>query len=158
MFCTVNIIRCKLESKGRTIMKTRKWLIRLLAVLSLSLLSLLYAYIKDEDILLEFINASFMIGLFFLVISGSTYVIAGGFFKVWSMGWKRLFRRRNEDPIDRTHWSYDDDEYEDENDEEVQLRRELRKKAKNELFLTLPLVIGVALIAESLILNYLFLK
>lgn len=135
-------------------MITRKWFIRLITVLGLSLVALLYAYLNDGDILLNYINASFMIGLFFLVISGSAYVINGGFFKVWSMGWKRLFRRNNDDDVDRTHWSYDNGE----DEEDVQLRQVLRKKAKNELFLTLPLVVGVALIAESLILNYLFLK
>lgn len=137
-------------------METRKWLIRLIAVLSLSVVSFLYAYLKDGDILLDFLNATFMIGLFFLVISGSAYVITGGFFKVWSMGWKRLFRRNNNDDVDRTHWSYDNDEVEDEEDD--QLKRELRKKAKHELFLKLPFIIGIALTAESLILNYLFLK
>ncbi len=141
-------------------METRKWLIRLLAVLSLSVVSLLYAYLKDGDILLDFLNATFMIGLFFLVISGSSYVINGGFFRVWSMGWKRLFSRNKNEDIDRTHWSYDNnnDSDVDEDEEDVQLKRELRKKAKHELFLKLPFIIGIALTAESLILNYLFLK
>lgn len=135
-------------------METRKWLIRLLAILILSLISFFYAYLKDGDILLDFSNATFMIGLFFLVISGSAYVITGGFFKVWSMGWKRLFRRNNGDDVDRTHWSYNDGE----DEEDIQLKLELRKKAKHELFLKLPFIVGVALTAESLILNYLFLK
>lgn len=135
-------------------MKTRKWLIRLITIFSSSLIAFLYAYLNGGDILLGYIDASFMIGLFFLVIGGGSYVINGGFFKVSMMGWKRLLRRNDDGYIDRTHWSYDNDV----DDEDIEFKRELRKKAKNELFFTLPVIVGVFLIAESLILNYLFLK
>jgi len=145
-----------LSKKEGQLMKTRKWSIRLITILSLSLVIFLYAYLRGSDILLGFINASFMVGLLLLIISGSSYVIIGGFFKVSLMGWKRLLRRNDDDYIDRTHWSYDKNN--GDNDEDVLLKQELRGKAKNELFITLPFIVGAALIAESSIVNYLFLK
>lgn len=152
MFC--NIERYLVKKEGQ-LMKTRKWLIRSVTVLSLSLMIFLYAYMQGSNILLSFIDASFMVGLFFLVISGSTYVIIGGFFKVSLTGWKALLSRNLND-IDRTHWSYDKDN--DKDDEYDLSKQELRRKAKRELFIILPFIVGAALIGESLIVNYLFLK
>lgn len=141
-------------------MRNRKWLITLSVITILNLFTLVYAYIEQGDFLINFVNASFMIGLFFLVISGSSYVIIGGFFKVSLMGWKRLLKRNNDDSIDRTHWSYENNEYEDEdvNEDDKHSTSDLRKKAKNDLFITLPLIIGIVLIAESLTFTNIFIK
>ncbi|OEG00090.1 hypothetical protein BHF71_06500 [Vulcanibacillus modesticaldus] len=131
-------------------MRHRIWTIRILISLGLSLLSLIIAFFLKDSLFLNYINTSFMIGLFFLVISGISYVIISGFFDVFVIGWKNLFFKK--DPyVDKNHWSYDNNV--STVDDEI---KKLRKKAKLELFIYLPLFIGFFLISQSFILLFLF--
>ena len=126
-------------------MKSRTWTIRILMVLSLSLLSLLYAYVKQTNFLINYINSTFMFGLFFLMISGSFYVIQAGFFKVWGMGVRRLFKKEEDPYTDDPHWSNDNN---NDFDEE---KLKLREVAKRELFVILPFFVGSIMLFQSIL-------
>lgn len=120
--------------------------IRIGSAIGFSLVSLVYASLKNGDLMINYLNTSFMFGIFFLMISGIFFVTMGGFFKVFGMGWKRLFTR-NDPYNDDSHWSNDEEDDDKEN-------LELRKKTKRELFINLPFFIGSFLVIQALIITF----
>ena len=56
------------------------------------LISIIYSIILQNHIFLDFINAYFMIGLFFLCTGAILYVIGGGFFSVFSYSFKKFWK------------------------------------------------------------------
>ena len=128
-------------------MKQRVWIIRLLLVLIMTAISLLVSLLLKNSYLVNYINTTFMLGLFFLVISGLSYTIIFGFWKVFSMGFKIIFNRGDES-LDRSHWSYDKS---DSQDDSIDL---IRDRAKKELFIYLPLTVGLVLLLQSLIILF----
>ncbi|MFV9511182.1 DUF3899 domain-containing protein [Tepidibacillus sp. LV47] len=131
-------------------MKKRIWLIRVMLGLFFTLVSILYAYMREGNFLLNYSNTTFMIGLSLLLISGIGIVHISGFFHVFWLGWKKMFFR--EDPYtDSTHWSQEKDKV----PKEIILRK---KKAKYELFIYLPLFIAIILIIQAILFLFLLLK
>ncbi len=125
-------------------MKLRVWIIRFSLFLVITILSLLISLVLDNSYIINYINTTFIIGLFFLVFSGTSYIIIFGFFKVFASGFKIIFNR-NDEYIDKSHWSYD------KVDNQSEKIDPLRYKAKKELFIYLPLTVGLLLILQSII-------
>lgn len=125
-------------------MRRRVWVIRLIFSVVFILLSLIISFFLSDAFAVNFLNTSFVIGLLLLAISGASFVIINGFFDVFALGWKRIFSREDLTD-DRSHWSYD---RENTSDSEKDV---LRKKAKNELFIFLPMTIGIVLVVLSLV-------
>ncbi len=128
-------------------MAKRVWLIRLLVVLAFTAITALFALIPKETYAASYMNTSFIIGLIFLMVAAVAYTIIFGFWNVFAAGSKLMFRRRDEDEDD-THWSFDKPEVE----ETVE---HLREGAKRELFIFIPLTVGLVLLAQAITILYL---
>lgn len=130
-------------------MLLRRWMIRIILSLFFSAVSFIVSFLNGDTLLLQYINTTFMIGLFFLVISGISLVLFSGFFNVFVLGWKKLFFR--EDPYeDRNHWHYEN------KDPAESEKLILRKKAKLELVFFLPLSVSIILLIQSFLLLYFY--
>ncbi|WP_165894961.1 DUF3899 domain-containing protein [Tepidibacillus fermentans] len=128
----------------------RIWFIRAIMSLLFTLISILIAFFHKGNFLLNYSNTTFMIGLTLLLISGIMIVHISGFFRVFWLGWKKMFFR--EDPYtDSAHWSQEKTEIPD----EMALRR---KQAKYELLIYLPLFIALILICQAVLFLFLLLK
>jgi len=114
--------------------------------LALSLLSLLLSLFKEGQWLIHYINITFLIGLFFLIISGSSFVIHSGFFHTFFTVTKRLFNRV-EDLTDEPVWKNVPTDFDEQATPE--------KRKKTELFIYLPFFISFVLIAQSVLLLFL---
>lgn len=132
----------------------RRWMIRILLSLFFSAVSLIISFFNGDTLLLHYINTTFMIGLFFLVISGISLVLFSGFFNVFVLGWKKLFFK--EDPYeDRNHWHYENKDPADQDPVESE-KLILRKKAKLELVFFLPLSVSIILLIQSFLFLYFY--
>lgn len=125
-------------------MRKRIWIIRLLMSTVMIITSAIISLFFSNSFIINFMNTSFLLALSFMVISGLSYVIINGFFNIFVLGWKRIFNK-DDLTVDRSHWSYDK---KDENNSEREL---LRKNAKKELFIYIPLSIGIILFVISII-------
>lgn len=125
-------------------MQKRVWTIRISLFSFIIIMSLLISLILKNSFTVNYINTTFFIGLILLVISGSSFVIINGFFSAFAMGFKVIFNR-NDESIDKSHWSYDKLENKDDKTES------LRDKAKKELFIYLPLTVGLFLMLQCII-------
>lgn len=125
-------------------MRKRIWIIRLLMSTVMIITSAIISLFFSNSFIINFMNTSFLLALSFMVISGLSYVIINGFFNIFVLGWKRIFSK-DDLTVDRSHWSYDK---KDENNSEREL---LRKNAKKELFIYIPLSIGIILFVISII-------
>lgn len=135
-------------------MLLRRWMIRVILSLFFSVVSLIIAFLNGDSLLLQYINTTFMIGLFFLVISGISLILFSGFFNVFALGWKNLFFKK--DPYeDRNHWHYENKDPAGKDPAEME-KLILRKKAKLELTFFLPLSVSILLLLQSFLLLYLF--
>lgn len=105
---------------------------------------LLIALFMKDQFIVNYLNASFMVSLFFLAFAGIAYTVIYGFWDVFAKGAKFLFSRRD----DEGDWSTLDYEEKFNNKSEGDL---LRANAKKELFLFLPLTIGLLLLIISII-------
>ena len=56
------------------------------------LISIIYPIVSQNHFLLGFINAYFLIGLFFVCTGAILYVIGGGFFSVFSYSFKKFWK------------------------------------------------------------------
>jgi len=120
-------------------MKKRNWFTRLFFITLFSLVSLTIASRKPGDLLLQYINSSFLIGLFFLIASGIAIIFTFGVFQNFFKAWKSIYTIR--DPYsDSDHWSREDNE-------EVPL-----SLTRVEYTITIPLMVGLTLIVESVVL------
>lgn len=124
----------------------RIWTIRLALSISISVITLLFSFSMDGTTLLNYINTSFLIGLFLLIISGSSFVINLGFFDTFAKVTKKIFKKDDE-YTDKTHWSYNENNKDEED-------KHLRKNKKLEYLLYSPLFISFFLMAQSLLLVY----
>lgn len=130
-------------------MRMRVWFIRLVLAFAFTILSLIISFIMNGSLLINYINTSFMTGLFFLTICGITLIIFSGFFNVFALGWKKLFFR-DDQFSDKTHWSYDINSKKELANEKQLLRR----KVRHELFIYIPLSIAIFLLTQSFLLLY----
>ncbi|WP_068722652.1 DUF3899 domain-containing protein [Tepidibacillus decaturensis] len=129
-------------------MAKRKWFIRIILSITFSILSGMISIITEGKFLTNYINISFMIGLFLLMISGVAVVIFSGFFDLFAKGWKQLFFK-SDPSVDRSHWRYEINANGESKDDL------LRKNAKRELFIFIPLFISLFLIIQSYFFLYL---
>lgn len=126
-------------------MKRKNWYKRFLSSILLSLALLFYSSVKEGNILFNYMNNTFIIGFFLLLIAGSYFVIYSGYFTNFGKLMKKVFSR-SDSSFDNSHWSYEEDE------EDV-----LKKaKIKKEIFLYHPAVVGLILMIESIILLFFY--
>lgn len=67
----------------------RKFLLLTIAAI---ILSLAFAVIVNQPLMLNFINSYFMIGLLYLTAGALLYVIGGGFFNIFSYSFKKFWK------------------------------------------------------------------
>lgn len=125
-------------------MKNRVWSIRLIITLIALVIVLLIALLLKGQFIVNYINISFNAGLIFLMFAGITYTIIYGFWEVFGKGAKFLFSTKN-DEKDRDH-SRHEEKPDSKNEAEL-----LRESAKKELFIFLPLTVGLILLTISII-------
>lgn len=126
-------------------MKNKRNYYRLIFAILFSVIIFIISYLNEGSTYENYMNTSFLFGLFFIIFAGSYYVLYSGYFTNFGRIMKSLFTK--EDPsIDTSHWSFDKDEEE----------MERNRKIKLEVFLYSPLFISVFLIAQSFILIYFF--
>ncbi|MGD9677560.1 MAG: DUF3899 domain-containing protein [Vulcanibacillus sp.] len=126
-------------------MRRRIWTIRFISIFTSTIISLLISFVLKSSYTINYINTTFIIGLIFIVFSSLSFVIIFGFFTVLLKGFKLFFYRENPS-VDRTHWSYDINNTPNNNHKNL-----LREKARKELFIYLPFIIGVVMILQSII-------
>ncbi len=128
-------------------MKKRAWAIRLLVTLMAMVIALLIALIMKGHILVNYLNVSFIISLFFLIFAGIAYTIIYGFWDVFIIGSKFLFSRRDEEK-DKNFWTLSKPQT---TKTESDL---LREKAKKELFIFIPLTAGIIILNIAVIITF----
>ncbi len=136
-------------------MKGRIWLIRISSIIILSLLSYILS-LKSANIMLSYINLTFMIGLFLLMLSALFYITLAGFFTTFVSGWKKIFVSNNKYNIENNNFNKKSD-YTHEIAKKEDMLNEiniLRDNAKKELLIYLPFTTSIALIIQSISLMY----
>ncbi len=129
-------------------MKKRIWSIRLLITLIALIIVLMIALLLKDQFIVNYLNTSFIISLIFLMFAGIAYTITYGFWEVFGKGAKFLFSTRD-DKKDRDHFKHEE-KSDSKNETEL-----LREAAKKELFIFLPLTVGLALLIISITLLFL---
>ncbi len=126
-------------------MTKRSWFTIIILSVLFSLVSLFISFFKQGEIITNYINISFIIGLLFLLIFSINLIIISGFFDLFFKGWKKLLFNEDSYTVS-THLNMNKEDNIDKHDKENKL---LRKKAKYQLFLFIPLIIGIILLFQS---------